>query len=112
MFDRKARILLQELKKAIESNLNQEEIFNLIKKLQEELKQPQYFDVEDLYFNTKLQLNLDVLSEQDSPGSIYDIEGLRHHIIIEEKNREAFLDELTQDYRKMIDSLLEEYEDD
>ena len=48
-----------------------------------------------------LQLDLDSLGEEESPSSKYDIGGLRHYIIIDEKNREAFLNEITKNYRQL-----------
>lgn len=60
----------------------------------------------------KLQLDLDDLAEQESPSSQYDIGGLRHYIIIEEKDKEAFLDEVSIAYRKLINDSLEEYKEE
>jgi hypothetical protein len=59
-----------------------------------------------------LRLDLDILAECDSPVSKFDTAGFRHYIIIKSENREAFLQELTQEYRKLLDSLLEEYNPD
>ncbi len=58
-----------------------------------------------------LKLDLDDLGEQDSPHSKFDVGGLRHYIVIKKENRDAFLDEITQNYRKMINDLLEEDEE-
>lgn len=60
----------------------------------------------------KLQLDLDSLAESPSPSSKYDIGGLRHYIIIEKKNKEAFLDEVCEEFRELIESLLEEYDEE
>lgn len=57
----------------------------------------------------RLKLDLDSLAEQESPCSKFDVGGLRHYIIIEEENKEAFLDEVTQNYREMISESLEEF---
>lgn len=58
----------------------------------------------------KLQLNLDDLVYAESPSSQYDIGGLRHWLIIEKKHKEAFLDEVTKDFRELIESMLEPYD--
>jgi len=57
----------------------------------------------------RLKLDLDDLGTCESPSSKYDIGYLRHYLIIEEENKEAFLDEITKNYRELINDLLEEY---
>ena len=108
----KARSLLEKLKKGIKYNLNSEEILDIIAEIQDELKPAKVHDIKNFDLKIKLQLNLDLLGEQESPISRYDIRLLRNYIVIDEINKESFLDEVTQNYKKMIESLLEEYEGD
>lgn len=57
-----------------------------------------------------IKLDLDTIYEDGFPYSIFDIGGLGHSMIIKPENREVFLDEITAQYRKLIDESLYEGE--
>ncbi len=57
----------------------------------------------------KLILHLDDLAECESPSSKYDEGFYRHYIIIDEKNKEDFLNEICTHYKRIIEDMLEEY---
>jgi hypothetical protein len=60
----------------------------------------------------RLRFDLDALYEYESPSSKYDIGGLHHYIVIEEENKEAFLDEIAKHYQEIFEELLEIEEDE
>lgn len=60
----------------------------------------------------KLVLDLDAFSCNGYVYTKYDLGGEGHRIIINEKNKEKFLDAFAKEYREMAEEALEEYTED
>lgn len=58
---------------------------------------------------TRFILDLDDLESQvSSLSSSYDEEGYGHEIVVEDKNVDDFLDELAEDFKKLVFKMLKE----
>ena len=60
----------------------------------------------------QLKLSLDSMFQSEYYYTDYDTEGYRHSIIINESDREAFLDAFATEWRKRADEMLEEIEEE
>jgi hypothetical protein len=59
----------------------------------------------------KLELNLDAVWETEYFYTDFDTEGFGHRIVINEKDKEKFLDAWAAEWRKRAEQYLEKYED-
>lgn len=59
----------------------------------------------------QLWLHLDDLNEE-FPSTKYDIGGMGHHIVINAEDKEKVLDEMAFNYRKELEKMFHEEEED